>query len=29
MNGHNIGLIKHEDTEKIEKLLVSNVISNE
>lgn len=29
INGCNIGLIKHEDTEKIEKLLVSNVISNE
>jgi len=29
MNGHNIGLIKHEDREKIEKLLVANVISNE
>lgn len=29
INGHNIGLIRHEDTEKIEKLLVANIISNE
>ena len=29
MHGCNMGLIKHEDREKIEKLLVANVISNE